>query len=385
MKRILTYLCLFLIFLLVSTCKKEIVNSDYPSDNIITLGKAIEMVKQDIPSNKEKGTAESRSNNYQTISTFTINDKNELPAMYIINYVSDGDTAFSIIYADTRVLPLIAFGEGLFVQEEINFGITDWIGDQIEVLELVRDNNYSLRDYLINIVKGREEPDEPCKGQNWTHTVGPLMSTKWGQGCYYNDDLATGCTSHCGHKLVGCVATAMAQIINLHESPNDYNYSLLLNQYSGTSTSQQVNEVAKLMFDTGTSVDMDWTCSGSTPNDYNESTVTDAFVDDFNYSDEISYEDFHYPQPITNNIDNGFPVIFDADNSAESVGHMWACDGYERRNFCVVDDYGNVISGTYLFFHMNWGWNGYNNGWFGYSNLGGLYPDNKYVIVNIKP
>ncbi|MDV7401446.1 C10 family peptidase, partial [Arthrospira platensis SPKY1] len=58
---------------------------------------------------------------------------------------------------------------------------------------------------------------DPC-GPWQTVTVGPLLTTRWGQRCTYNEQCPDeGCFNRCllpnPNALTGCVATAIAQVL----------------------------------------------------------------------------------------------------------------------------------------------------------------------------
>lgn len=387
-----------LLIFIITSCSKEIQNLDRnPNERLLSKEEAIKIIQKNGEVIPLEGLQKSGDVEFQLIDDFTFFDKNGLPAVYVFNYIQFGDTLFSLTYADENVIPLIAFGKNYFDYNNLVPGVQDWLNDEIRVLEYVREKNYTLEQYLDDIIQARVEPidnnDNPCEGQNWVNIKSPLMTTAWGQGCSYNSSLASTCTGNwwtCDRVLTGCVATAMAQVINYHEQPaNNYNWSLMLNTYAGgVGTSQQIQEVGDLMLDVGNAVDMDWGCNASSPNNYNNSTVEDAFEDVFNYDNSITNQAYTSAcfLPVKNNINAGRPVIFDADDLVDWVGHMWVSDGYLERNICHVDDdFGFVHSATFLHLHMNWGWNGSQNGFYGAFNLGGLYPDNKRVILNIKP
>src|SRR5690606_37734395 len=97
--------------------------------------------------------------------------------------------------------------------------------------------------------------DNPC-GNNTYFQYGPLLNTRWGQGCVYNEEcpVNTGDNCNCDHAATGCVATAMAQVINYFEHPNTYDYSILIARYTNF-TQSGADEIAELMHDCGISVD----------------------------------------------------------------------------------------------------------------------------------
>ena len=105
-------------------------------------------------------------------------------------------------------------------------------------------------------------------------SVGPLLTTKWDQGTYYNSLCPENTNHYSGHVWAGCVATAMAQIINYWEYPahgygthsyhlnnygqqsadfanTTYQYSLMPDSLDWNTPANQVNAVATLMHDCG--------------------------------------------------------------------------------------------------------------------------------------
>lgn len=69
-------------------------------------------------------------------------------------------------------------------------------------------------------------------------------------------------------------------------------------------------------------------------------------------------------------------------------GHAWVADGYMRGFECYYDDNGNVNGGYgYVLFHMNWGWNGSYNGFFGLNNFsvaGDSYNYKRKMVYGIR-
>lgn len=81
---------------------------------------------------------------------------------------------------------------------------------------------------------------------------------------------------------------------------------------------------------------------------------------------------------VKNNLYNRQPVILEGRRSAASDWHVWVADGArEVKNSCY----------TYAYLHMNWGWRGDWNDWYGFSDW---TPDDddftayKKAIIDIK-
>jgi len=201
-------------------------------------------------------------------------------------------------------------------------------------------------------------------------SVGPLLTTTWDQGQYYNALCPEDANGPDGHALTGCVATAMAQIINYwgypvhgrgyrsHWTPYGtitvnydsatYDYTNMPSALTATSTPQQVNAVATLMRDCGVAVNMQYGASSSGA--YN-SEVRAALTNHFlylpssNFANKIQMPDEEWNRIVGANILAGHPLLYGGID--DEVGHMFVCDG---------------VSGDY--FHFNFGWSGNGDGWY---------------------
>ena len=77
---------------------------------------------------------------------------------------------------------------------------------------------------------------------------------------------------------------------------------------------------------------------------------------------------------LDNELNMGRPINYVGSDLAWGEGHSWVCDGYDASNF----------------FHMNWGWGGYDNGYFSINNLqttnGNFNPSDQHeAIIGIQP
>jgi hypothetical protein len=214
-------------------------------------------------------------------------------------------------------------------------------------------------------------PDDPtiCPTDQ-SETVGPLLSTTWGQGYGYNDYTPlTGCTNYYnGHAPTGCVATAMAQVMKYYQKPSTYNWANMPNTY-GT------NDTAILMRDIGGAVRMSYGCDGSSANSGDE--IASTFRDDFHYSN-ASGGDYDY-QVVKQQLIANKPVILTGGRKKIGIswnmytdGHAWVCDGFQSSTIYSYDESEGFCRGWgYLMLHMNWGWGTYENfnGWYSFNNF----------------
>jgi len=169
----------------------------------------------------------------------TILDKNKQAALYIISYE---DSGFVIVSADKRVSPVLAYSEnGSFPEEsEMPDGMDYWLSCAKENVEYVRLQNDKATNEIElqwknfekngnnNLTLKSVTPPNPCTGT--FEQKGPFISTKWHQGCGFNDLLpfkrnipgCVGVNLPCDHARAGCTAIAMAQVMKFYPRPTTY-------------------------------------------------------------------------------------------------------------------------------------------------------------------
>ncbi len=235
--------------------------------------------------------------------------------------------------------------------------------------------------------------------------VSPLIKTKWGQS-HSNDgwpDAYNSLSPGCGyyeHCYAGCVAVAMAQILRFWHEPQEmpdrclqYDWDNMPNQLVHGGNGNYDTEryaISKLIYDCGTSVNMQY-CGGFSTCNTLESGAFTAYVatalKQFGYGDAYcvskdTIDDAEWGALLRNNLDKGFPIQYrgrTSENPQSSSGHSFICDGYKKPWFS-----------TYKY-HINWGWNGKPSGWYTLDNLlPDQYNPNSYnykqlAILNIHP
>lgn len=191
-----------------------------------------------------------------------------------------------------------------------------------------------------------------------------IVGTQWGQGDPYNAQ----CPQHEGERCItGCVATAMAQVINHNRWPQSQTTEIpayttnTLHISMPALPAKQFNwdnmtavGIAELMLYCGQAVKMDYNtaASGAMFRD-----VPEAMKSIFGYStaaslaSRASYTDEQWVDMIYKELQEGYPVLY-FGQSATDGGHAFIVDGY--------------ADGKY---HINWGWNGYCDGFFTLDNL----------------
>ena len=336
-----------------------------------------------------KGKKVKRKTTKKTVKeVLALNKKDQKTALYLISYADGG---FAVVSADKRTPAILAHSNNKTMpttkESSIPGGLSWWLEQSISSVQEVRKskskkvNSYGAGwDNLLGIDRKLRPPPDECEDKHYSN--GPLLETSWGQGVGYNNDSPHKSCSipSNGKAWAGCVATAMAQVLNYHEFPNSYNWSNMPNNYGNDA-------ISTLMFDVGEAVDMSRKCSASGAS---ENNIVPALENNFHYS--FSAEKMDYlgnTDVVRRNIENDRPVILTGYNKDYFIGlfpkrgsgHAWVADGYREDFYCDT-------GASYLSLHMTWGWDGSYNGWFSFNDLTPNDHDFNYksaAIVGIHP
>mgnify|MGYP002524065286 CR=1 FL=1 len=161
-------------------------------------------------------------------------------------------------------------------------------------------------------------------------------------------------------------------------SKSKYNWGLIKHDYYGNESEDAKLAIAQLMYDCGVATNMEYRSTGSGTE---LSYAVNALVRNFSYDKDIRleyrkfYDDDVWENMLYENLSKGMPLV--CSGSANFVErHAYVCDGYRSD--------GNL-------FHFNWGWGGYDDGYFLLSaNDESLYEVCTYkggqqAIFNMKP
>ena len=214
-----------------------------------------------------------------------------------------------------------------------------------------------------------------------------LMKTEWDQVGLYQQH----CPEVNGEKtLTGCVATAMAQVVNFFQWPlNNVRESVGYMSNKDNKEKPQIeldnlparkfnwfnmsdDDIAWLMRYCGQSVLMGYNLDESTAY---SSYIPGALISVFNFSkgadivERKEFTDEEWEQALYQEIELGRPVIYSGYN--DKTGHTFVLHGYKDGKFLV-----------------NWGWGGQMDGYFALTALtpGGMdYTENQNAVVGIQP
>ncbi|RLJ76842.1 C10 family peptidase [Pedobacter alluvionis] len=400
------------------SCSKdgsELSNHDVPDTNFVSKTDAKDFAINRVVFNKSNSaklmskSTDRNSDSHQTLDIVEVGDQK--PSYYIINYSNGG---FVIISGDKRLDPVLAFSETSnfnLNSSATPSGLIAWLSNMDERIKNLRkgittiDKKVAKMGQLMwkkNEVMGFNPDPDPSQFANCTQEgmyssestyKGPYLSTTWGQTGGYNDNSPN---IGCGNGQLpptGCVATSMAQIMRYYQKPSTYNWSSMANNFP-------TSETARLMRDAGNSVNMDYGCLGSSAV---TSKTANAFINTFGYA-SAQFQDYNY-NVVVAEINGQHPVILSGGKNdgwwifgSYADGHAWVCDGLlEMKNYQCTKTYTPFSStpilmkqerSTYLYLHMNWGWQGQYDGYYAFNNFN---PDSytfnykRGMVTNIRP
>ncbi|MDD6473888.1 MAG: C10 family peptidase [Bacteroidales bacterium] len=227
----------------------------------------------------------------------------------------------------------------------------------------------------------------------WLEDVAPRVSVKWGQEWPYG--------IYCPNGLCGCAATALSQIMSYFEYPTSINITFDT-EHSGTlnlnwdNIRQHVKSVKHVM-----GSDTLWICQYNCSTDTHNAIgllcreighraqsqyimsprVTWTYDRDFipailSFGFATSCTDFHeYPLELARTeLQNGIIIMGGSREPNNVGGHYWIIDGYKyfsvTSNETAISPGGGtlpeegLVTTYYTYNHINWGWNGKNNGYY---------------------
>ncbi|HRY32461.1 MAG TPA: C10 family peptidase [Bacteroidales bacterium] len=311
-----------------------------------------------------------------------------LPLLYVFN-INEGK-GFVLVAAEEGSVPVVGYSfEGSFRTDAMPAVIEDWISNYAGQVKEIRD--LGLLPDAESQVQWERYASADFSPAKDLMAVNPLLTTNWDQGCYYNALCPIAAGGDCNRAWAGCVATAMGMVMKYHNYPAQGSgshtyvhptYGTLSANFGNTAYQwssmpntlwSNNNAVATLLYHCGISVDMNYGPSGSGA--YTQD-VRNALINYFNYSSNAQYVQklwysvSDWENLLRTNLDSHRPVIYSGQDP--SYGHAFVCDGYQGTNY----------------FHFNWGWSGWNNGYFYVSNLNsgnGTFNNNQAAVVNVAP
>ena len=307
-------------------------------------------------------------------------------SFYVFN---NGENGFIIVAGDDDITPILGYSDNsAFDANNIPPNVQYWLNSYSKQIKYAIENNIKP---VAKVKKQWNKYRAPSENESENApSISPLITTQWNQSPYYN----ALCPSN---TPAGCVAVAMAQIMKYWNFPQrgkgqttyESNYGVLSanfqNQtYQWCNMPNRVNmsnlAVATLMYHCGVAVYMNYTPNASGAH---SGSAAYALVNNFCYDSSMQFvtRDYHskdsWTALIADELEEGRPLYYAGhDNTA---GHAFVCDGYDGGDY----------------FHFNWGWGGYYDGYFqvdaltpggqGTGGNDGGFNFGQEIIIGIKP
>lgn len=341
----------------------------------------------------EASSAKAKSKRVKSVS-------GEVPAYYV--FPNGEGKGFTVVSGDDRLPEVVGYSDkGTYDEENLP---SNYVGFMKAYEEMVGqlDNGDSRASASIAEAKalrssGYQQP-----------TVAPLLgSIQWNQMTPYNKMCPMYNSTN--RSVTGCVATAMAQVMMYYQYPKtlqadipayvsrtnhlsipqinkgeSYDWNNMLPQYASYEplnyTDAQAAAVAKLLYHCGVACEMDYGPSSG-------ANVTPAILSTYFGYDSDLMQDLNrdvftlaeWSQIMDKELTAKRPILYSGRSS--DGGHEFVCDGSD----------GNGL------YHINWGWGGYQDGYFdvtilnpdkggaGSGNAPDGYNQNCSMIIGITP
>ena len=310
-------------------------------------------------------------------------DDSNTPEVYLYDA---SDNGYLVLSADDAAVPVLGYSDN----------------GNISSGEMPEPMKYWLQSIANEIAYAKANKIPMKAAESVGSAIEPLVKSKWNQSYPYNiyTPVVNG-----SNAPTGCVATAVAQIMNYHQWPaaptgtgfakdtngNEYEMSFdgitfdwdkMQNSLDYYSPQESIEAVATLMKCAGYGVYMNY---GATESRAYSKYVAHYLPSFFNYSSGISHvlrtgfsrnqwEEILYYQ-----LSRRLPIYYAGGAGNLGSGHAFICDGYDGNGY----------------FHFNWGWGGHYDGYYLVSNLtpGGAgiggningYNYDQDIIINIFP
>lgn len=281
-------------------------------------------------------------------------------------FANGEDKGFTIVSGDDRMPEVVGYSaQGTYDPDHLPANYVGFMKAYQETVEALLKGDAQVSGGLAEVRQWRAE-------RAGTAAVAPLLGgIKWNQRAPYNNM----CPLYEGtnRSVTGCVATAMAQVMMYYRYPEKlkstiesyttkayginipaiysgatYDWDNMLPDYSKSDyNSAQADAVAKLMYHCGAAVKMDYGPSSGA--NVTPTILATYFGYDADLMQDLTRTVFTLQQWMTlidNELKAKRPILY--SGQASDGGHEFVCDGSDGKGL----------------YHINWGWGGYQDGYF---------------------
>lgn len=342
---------------------------------------------------EERVTLKELKTNYRVSGVETYTEQSGKTLIYAINMQPQG---FVLVSADDAAFPVPAYSyEGSWDKKNNNPGIALWLGQYESEMSNIVNSAAHAREFPRNPAWDHYLTGTKASRKDY-RSVEPLLTSTWDQDYPYNQQCPADPTGVAGHAVVGCVATACAQLMYYFRFPEhgtgsysyyhpDYDtisvdFSAATYEWDKMTDYTYVynEEIAEISYHFGASVDMVYGPNSSGM--YNHKAAY-SLRTHFNYSPQTQYvfrdsTNMDWDSLLVTHLDRDIPMYYAGWAAVgSSSGHAFIADGYE-------------ITPQGKHYHFNWGWGGTLDGYFYTDNLtpgGAQFTFAQELIINAYP
>ena len=297
--------------------------------------------------------------------------------------VGYADGGFAVIANDDMFDAVIGYSDGQFSQTDMPPAMVWWMSAMDESLRKQKESGITSPRAVSPADAG------------YPASVDELVTSSWGQDTPFNDQCPTYTYAGKTQRYVtGCVATAMSQIMYFHKyplqgqgrkiydftSPVDgkqwnfdvrfsrvkYDWDNMIDSYDHGYNALQAEAVAQLMFHCGVSVNMMYNMDGSGAF---TKDAANSLREYFSYSTKMYTRDVftknEWMNIIYKEISEHCPILYGGVSPSQG-GHAFVLDGYDENGLV----------------HINWGWNGSQDGYFEIGELNGFTDGQDMILMH---
>ena len=287
----------------------------------------------------------------------------EAAAFYVFN--APDNEGFVLVSGDSRLGDILGYcDQGTYDEERMPDNMRAWLVGYTDQVKALR--------------QGKAEAARKVQAHA---AIRPWLTSKWDQGVAdangdaYNRQCPKVWGAHC---VTGCVATAMAQVMRFHKwpvastamipsyqsngtvgtlsalQPRQFDWDNMLDQYQGDESTTLMDAVAWLMRYCGQAVEMDYGTDASGAYSEDVAKALRTYFDYDTNTRHVLRSDYMaegWDDLIYSELRSRRPVFY--SGASTGGGHAFVCDGCDNQGF----------------FHINWGWNGYYDGYYKLSLL----------------
>lgn len=321
-----------------------------------------------------------------TVAIFDSIDSAGQPYIYAVS--APQQDGFVLVSGDDRFNAVLGYSDGSSYDEHtMPENMRAWMQGYIAEMRYLESKGYR---------------SAPLRSASPKAAISPLLTTKWNQGAPFNNNCPIDNSTQ-QRSVTGCVATAMAQVINYHIQnhnaptqivaaiPGYTTYtsgmyvggiaagtklpaaSYLIDDYANNAgTDDQKLAVANLMLYCGVAMNMDYTSTGSGVAGSPAQALKTYFGFDSTTrrAERKNFTYQHWMNIIYDELAAGRPVYH--SGATATGGHAFVIDGYDGDGL----------------FHVNWGWGGSCDDYFALSvmnpddnnNIGASTSNDGYTI-----